>query len=78
MALNLTRMWSLRGRSLLVSGVILRSNHLALSSVPVNVIQRLLGYASLQATSIYIYTSDESLWREVEGARLGVGNTHRL
>ncbi len=53
-------------------------SHLALSGVPVNVIQRLLGHASLQTTSIYTDTSDENLWREVEGARLGVGNAHRL
>lgn len=53
-------------------------SYLALSGVPVNVIQRLLGHASLQTTSIYTDTSDENLWREVEGARLGVGNAHRL
>jgi len=47
-------------------------SHLALSGVPVNVIQRLLGHASLQTTSIYTDSSDENLWREVEGARLGV------
>ena len=45
-------------------------SHLALSGVPVNVIQRLLGHASLQTTSIYTDTSDENLWREIEGARL--------
>ena len=48
-------------------------SHLALSGVPVNVIQRLLGHASLQTTSIYTDTSDENLWREVEGARLRGG-----
>jgi site-specific recombinase XerD len=53
-------------------------SHLALSGVPVNVIQRLLGHASLQTTSIYTDTSDENLWREVDGARLGMGNAHRL
>lgn len=53
-------------------------SYLALSGVPVSVIQRLLGHASLQTTSIYTDTSDENLWREVEGARLGVGNAHRL
>lgn len=53
-------------------------SHLALAGVPVNVIQRLLGHASLQTTSIYTDTSDENLWREVEGTRLVVGNAHRL
>jgi len=53
-------------------------SYLALSGVPVNVIQRLLGHASLQTTSIYTDTSDENMWREVEGARLSVGNAHRL
>ncbi|MDP1940199.1 MAG: tyrosine-type recombinase/integrase [Gallionella sp.] len=53
-------------------------SYLALSGVPVNVIQRLLGHASLQTTSIYTDTSDENMWREVEGTRLRVGNAHRL
>jgi site-specific recombinase XerD len=53
-------------------------SHLALSGVPVNVIQRLLGHASLQTTSIYTDTSDEHLWSEVEGAKLGAGNAHRI
>ncbi|MEQ1741574.1 MAG: tyrosine-type recombinase/integrase [Candidatus Nitrotoga sp.] len=53
-------------------------SHLALSGVPVNVIQRLLGHASLQTTSIYTNTSDENMWREVEDARLLAGNAHRL
>ncbi|MEQ1741739.1 MAG: site-specific integrase [Candidatus Nitrotoga sp.] len=53
-------------------------SHLALFGVSVNVIQRLLGLANLQITSIYTDTSDEKLWREVEGARLMVGNAHRL
>lgn len=41
-------------------------SHLALTGVPVNIIQRLLGHASLQTTSIYTDTSDENLWRAVE------------
>ena len=73
-----TGMRSLRRRFPLVSGVILRSNHLALSGVPVNVIQRLLGHASLQITNIYTDKSDENLWRQVEGVRPSTGNAHRL
>lgn len=53
-------------------------SHLALSDVPVNVLQRLLGHAGLQTTSIYTDTSNENLWREIEGTRLRVGNAHRL
>lgn len=41
-------------------------SHLALSGVPLNFIQRLLGHTSLQTTSIYTDTSDENLWRAVE------------
>jgi len=41
-------------------------SHLALSGVPLNFVQRLLGHASLQTTSIYTDTSDENLWRAVE------------
>lgn len=41
-------------------------SHLALSGVPLNIIQRLLGHASLQTTSIYTDSSDENLWRAVE------------
>ncbi|MGZ8256608.1 MAG: tyrosine-type recombinase/integrase [Gallionella sp.] len=43
-------------------------SHLALSGVPLNFIQRLLGHTSLQTTSIYTDTSDENLWRAVEQA----------
>lgn len=44
-------------------------SHLALSGVvPLNVVQRLLGHASLQTTSIYTDTSDENMWRTVERA----------
>ncbi len=47
-------------------------SHLALSGeVPLNVIQRLLGHASLQTTSIYTDASDENLWRAVERAGQG-------
>ncbi|MEQ1527348.1 MAG: tyrosine-type recombinase/integrase [Gallionella sp.] len=41
-------------------------SHLAMSGVPLNFIQRLLGHTSLQTTSIYTDTSDENLWRAVE------------
>jgi len=48
-------------------------SHLALSGeVPLNVIQRLLGHASLQTTSIYTDTSDENIWRAVENAKNGM------
>ena len=43
-------------------------SHLAISGVPLNVIQRLLGHSSLQTTSIYTDTSDENMWRTVERA----------
>lgn len=52
-------------------------SHLALSGdVPLNVVQRLLGHASLQTTSIYTDTSDENMWRTIERAgnsRVGKG-----
>ncbi len=51
-------------------------SHLALSGKPLNIIQRLLGHTSLQTTSIYTDTSDESLWRAVEGT--GSANETRL
>ena len=51
-------------------------SHLALSGVPVNIIQRLLGHASLQTTSIYTDTSDENLWRAVEVADTGVEHAY--
>lgn len=53
-------------------------SHLALSGVPVNVIQRLLGHASLQTTSIYTDTSDENMWRAVEVAGLENEYAHGL
>ena len=40
--------------------------HLASSGVPVNLVQKLLGHASLATTSIYTETDDERLWIEVE------------
>ncbi|MEO1767940.1 tyrosine-type recombinase/integrase [Thiobacter aerophilum] len=40
--------------------------HLASSGVPVNLVQKLLGHASLATTSIYTETDDEQLWSEVE------------
>lgn len=52
-------------------------SHLVLSGVvPLNVVQRLLGHASLQTTSIFTDTSNESMWRTVERAgssRVGKG-----
>ncbi|WP_284155521.1 tyrosine-type recombinase/integrase [Sulfuricystis multivorans] len=40
--------------------------HLASSGVPVNLLQKLLGHASLATTSIYTETDDERLWAEIE------------
>ncbi|TXF11178.1 tyrosine-type recombinase/integrase [Pelomicrobium methylotrophicum] len=40
--------------------------HLASSGVPVNLVQKLLGHASLATTSIYTETDDEQLWSELE------------
>jgi site-specific recombinase XerD len=40
--------------------------HLASSGVPVNLVQKLLGHASLATTSIYTATDDEGLWAEIE------------
>ena len=40
--------------------------HLASSGVPVNLVQKLLGHASLATTSIYTETDDERLWAEIE------------
>jgi site-specific recombinase XerD len=40
--------------------------HLASDGVPVNLIQKLLGHASLATTSIYTQVDDEHLWREIE------------
>ena len=55
-------------------------SHLANSGVPPNIIQRLLGHASLQTTSIYTDTSDENLWRAVElaGGEKGGVNASRI
>jgi site-specific recombinase XerD len=41
-------------------------SHLGTSGVPVNLIQKLLGHASLDTTSIYTQTDDEQLWSELE------------
>ena len=43
---------------------------LVLSDVPVNIIQKRLGHASLQTTGIYTDTSDENLWRAMEYAKV--------
>lgn len=40
--------------------------HLASSGVPVNLVQKLLGHASLATTSIYTETDDEQLWTEID------------
>ena len=40
--------------------------HLASSGVPVNLVQKLLGHASLATTSIYTETDGEQLWSELE------------
>ncbi|MGC8855133.1 MAG: hypothetical protein ACP5OY_09540 [Halothiobacillaceae bacterium] len=34
--------------------------------MPVNLVQKLLGHASLATTSIYTATDDEGLWAEIE------------
>jgi len=43
-----------------------RASHLASDGVPVNLIQKLLGHASLATTSIYTESDDERLWTEIE------------
>lgn len=43
-----------------------RASHLASDGVPVNLIQKLLGHASLATTSIYTESDDERLWIEIE------------
>ncbi len=40
-------------------------SHLGSTGVPVNLIQKLLGHASVATTSIYTETDDESLWKEM-------------
>jgi site-specific recombinase XerD len=40
--------------------------HLALSGVPVNLVQKLLGHASLATTGLYTKTDEEQLWAELE------------
>lgn len=40
--------------------------HLALDGMPVNLLQKLLGHASLATTSIYTEADDERLWSELE------------
>lgn len=40
-------------------------SHLGASGVPVNLIQKLLGHASIATTSIYTDTDDETLWHEL-------------
>lgn len=42
-----------------------RGSHLGLDGVPPNLIQKLLGHASLATTSIYTETDDERLWQEI-------------
>lgn len=40
-------------------------SHLGLSGVPVNLIQKLLGHASVATTSIYMASDDERLWQAI-------------
>jgi site-specific recombinase XerD len=40
-------------------------SHLGSSGVPVNLIQKLLGHASVATTSIYTESDEERLWLEV-------------
>jgi site-specific recombinase XerD len=40
--------------------------HLASSGLPINLVQKLLGHASLATTSIYTESDDERLWTEIE------------
>lgn len=42
-----------------------RGSHLGSAGVPPNLIQKLLGHASLATTSIYTETDDERLWQEL-------------
>lgn len=44
-------------------------SHLGAAGVPVNLIQKLMGHASLATTSIYTDTDDEKLWTTIESAR---------
>lgn len=44
-------------------------SHLGAAGVPVNLIQKLMGHASLATTSIYTDTDDEKLWVTIESAR---------
>jgi len=41
-------------------------SHLGSGEVPVNLIQKLLGHASLATTSIYTESDEERLWKEIE------------
>ncbi|MCX7896845.1 MAG: tyrosine-type recombinase/integrase, partial [Rhodocyclaceae bacterium] len=43
-----------------------RGSHLGNDGVPVNLIQKLLGHASLATTSIYTESDDERLWVELD------------
>lgn len=42
-----------------------RGNHLGLAGVPPNLIQKLLGHASLATTSIYTESDEERVWQEL-------------
>jgi site-specific recombinase XerD len=44
-------------------------SHLGAAGVPVNLIQKLMGHASLATTSIYTDTDDEKLWTTIELSR---------
>ena len=51
-------------------------SYLAGSGVPVNIIQKLLGHASLATTSIYTNSDEERLWFEIENAGSEMSNAH--
>ena len=42
-----------------------RGSHLGTAGMPPNLIQKLLGHASLATTSIYTESDDERLWQEL-------------
>ena len=42
-----------------------RGSHLGLAGVPPNLIQKLLGHASLATTSIYTESDEEQVWKEL-------------
>ena len=54
-----------------------RGSHLGIDGVPPNLIQKLLGHASLATTSIYTESDDERLWSELDRrARVDTGQVY--